>query len=342
MLISRRAFTQVAAAAVATASLAGCAAASDSPDGAAVPAPVGAPPLGPLQHVRTDVLDIAYYEAGPADGPVVLCCHGWPYDIHSYAEVVPQLVQHGYRVIVPYLRGNGPTVFLSKETFRSGEQAAFGADVIGLLDALRIPRAIFAGYDWGGRGLNVAAALWPERCVGLVSVNSYLIQDLDHALRPDPPSTESSHWYFFYFLSERGRAGLTQNRKEIARVVWTRNSPQWHFTDADLDRAATAFDNPDYVDVVVHNYRHRLLAAPGDPRYAPLQERLRKLPPITVPAVTLDGVADGSIPATDGSVSAKFFTGPRVHHQVPGAGHNLPQENPKAFADAVLEVVTLH
>ena len=300
-----------------------------------------APPLSPIKHVQTDLLDIAYYEAGPADGPVVVCCHGWPYDIHSYTEVVPELVRHGYRVIVPYLRGNGPTVFLHKDTFRSGEQAAFGADVIGLLDALRIPRAIFAGYDWGGRGLNVAAALWPERCAGLVSVNSYLIQDLDHALRPDPPETESSHWYFFYFLSERGRAGLTQNPKALARVVWTRNSPQWQFSDADLDRAAETFDNPDYVDIVLHNYRHRLLAAPGDPRYAPLRERLQKLPPITVPAVTLDGVADGSIPATDGSASAKFFTGPRVHHEVPGAGHNLPQETPKAFAAAVLEVATL-
>jgi pimeloyl-ACP methyl ester carboxylesterase len=301
-----------------------------------------APRLSPLKHVQTDVLDIAYYEAGPADGPVVLCGHGWPYDIHSYTEVVPQLVQHGYRVIVPYLRGNGPTTFLHKETFRSGEQAALGADVLGLLDALHIPKAILAGYDWGGRAMNVAAALWPERCAGLVSVNSYLIEDLDHALRPDPPQTESSHWYFFYFLSERGRAGLTQNPKALARVVWTRNSPQWRFGEADLDRAAETFDNPDYVDIVLHNYRHRLLAAPGDPRYAPLQERLRKLPPITVPTVTLDGVADGSIPATDGSASAKYFTGPRVHHQVPGAGHNLPQENPKAFADAVLEVATLH
>jgi pimeloyl-ACP methyl ester carboxylesterase len=299
------------------------------------------PRLAPLHQVKTDLLDIAYYEAGPVDGDVVILLHGWPYDINSYINVAPNLASDGYRVIVPYLRGNGPTTFLYTDTFRSGQQAALGADIIALMDALQIPKAIFAGYDWGGRGACVAAALWPERCSGLVSVNSYLIQDLSVAWVPLVPAIEAGFWYFYYFLTPRGAAGLTQNFKEIARVVWTKNSPQWDFTESDLDRAATTYNNPDYVDVVLHVYRVRLLYAPGDPAYAELEARLLQQPPITVPAVTLDGLADGNFPPTNGSTSAIHFTGPRVHHQVPGAGHNLPQEAPIAFTDAVREVASL-
>src|SRR5450432_2009104 len=299
------------------------------------------PRLEPLQYVRTDVLEVAYFEAGPGDGEVTLLLHGFPYDIHSYIDVIPLLVETGHRVIVPYLRGHGPTRFLGSAIPRSGQQAAIGADVIALLDALAIPRAIFAGYDWGGRAACVAAALWPERCVGIVTVNSYLIQDISSAMLPIRPDLEAGFWYFYYFLTERGRAGLTANRREIARVIWTRNSPKWQFDDATLERAAAAFDNPDYVEVVLHSYRHRLGLAPGYAPYEQIEERLVEQPAITVPAVTLDGMADGNFPATDGSASALHFTGPRVHHQVPNADHNLPQEAPEAFAGAVLELAGL-
>ena len=293
------------------------------------------------RHVRTPVLDIAYTDDGPADGDVVVLLHGWPYDVHSYEDVVPRLTAAGHRVVVPYLRGHGPTRFLDPATPRSGQQAALGRDVVDLLDALDVPRATLAGYDWGGRAACVAAALWPERCTALVSVNGYLIQDIAHAMTPIRPDLEAGFWYFFYFLTERGRAGLTANRREIARVIWTRNSPEWTWDEAVLDRAAAAFDNPDWVEVVLHSYRHRLGAAPGDPAHREIEDRLAGLPPVTVPAVTLDGLADGNFPATDGSPSAHRFTGPRVHHQVPRAGHNLPQEAPGAFADAVLEAARL-
>jgi pimeloyl-ACP methyl ester carboxylesterase len=299
------------------------------------------PRLEPLRYVRTDALEVAYFEAGPGDGEVVFLLHGFPYDIHSYVDVIPRLAAAGYRVIVPYLRGHGPTRFLDSAAPRSGQQAAIGTDVIALMDALGIPRAIVAGYDWGGRAACAAAALWPERCAGIVSVGSYLIQDIATAMTPVRPDLEAGFWYFYYFLTERGRAGLTANRRDIAKVIWTRNSPDWHFDDATLDRAAAAFDNPDYVDVVLHSYRHRLGLAPSHPRYDQTENKLAAQPPITVPAVTLDGLADGNFPATDGSTSARHFTGPRVHHQVPNAGHNLPQESPGAFASAVLELANL-
>jgi pimeloyl-ACP methyl ester carboxylesterase len=345
-MIDRRTFSKVITAGAATASVAGLSAGSASAathdvlgHGASEPS-AG---LGPIRHIRTDLLEIAYHEAGPADGRPVILCHGWPYSPDAFAEVVPDLVRQGFHVYTPYLRGHGPTRFLDKDTFRSGQQAALGSDVIALMDELHIPRAIFGGYDWGGRGLNVAAALWPERCSGLVSVNSYLIQNLTIAAieTPDLPAVEVGHWYYYYLLTERGRAGLTQNTKEFARVVWTRNSPDWRFTEADLDRAARLFDNPDYIDIVLHVYRIRRLEAPGDPRYDDLEARLLKQPPITVPAVTLDGLADGSLAPTDGTPSAPHFTGPRVHHQVAGAGHNLPQERPKAFASAIRQVSRL-
>ena len=333
-MISRRTFGKVVGAGAATASLTGLSTSAS----ASV-----ARGLGQLKKVRTDLLEIAYYEAGPAGGPVVLLGHGWPYSPYAFDEVVPELVRRGYRVLTPFLRGHGQTTFLSADTFRSGQQAALGSDWIAFMDALKIPKAIFAGYDWGGRGLCVAAALWPERCAALVSVNSYLVQNLDPALASNPvaPAIEAAQWYFDYFTTERGKRGLTANRKELARVVWTKNSPTWHFTEGDLNRAADLMDNPDYVAVVLHVYRHRRLTEPGDPRYDKLEALLRKQPLITVPTVTLDGKDDGNFPWTDGTASAFHFKGPRVHHVVPGAGHNLPQEKPHAFVKAVFEAARL-
>ena len=295
--------------------------------------------LEPLRRVDAGVLNIAYYEAGPADGPAVMLMHGFPYDIHSYVDVAPMLAAQGCRVIVPYLRGYGATRFLDKATPRSGEQAAIGADMRALMDALRIKRAVFAGYDWGGRAACVGAALWPERCIGLVSVNSYLIQDIAHAMVPVRPEREVPLWYQYYFQIERGRAGLAANRRGIAKLLWSQWSPNWQFDDACFERTAVAHDNPDYVDVVIHSYRHRFGLADGDPHYAELQRTLAALPPIMVPAITVDGAADGVVPATDGSASAARFTGRRTHRVVPRAGHNLPQEEPEAFAAAVMELI---
>ena len=295
--------------------------------------------LEPLRHIDAGVLDIAYYEAGPTDGPVVMLMHGFPYDIHSYVDVAAMLASQGCRVVVPYLRGYGPTRFRDSATPRSGEQAAIGADMMALMDALQIRRAVFAGYDWGGRAACVGAALWPERCIGLVSVNSYLIQDIANALLPARPLREVPLWYQWYFQIERGRAGLAANRREIAKILWQQWSPNWPFDDACFERTAIAHDNPDYVDIVIHSYRHRYGLAEGDPRYADIQRRLAQLPPITVPSVTLDGEGDGVAPATDGSASASKFKRRRTHRVIPGAGHNLPQEEPEAFAAAVMELV---
>ncbi|TMK48003.1 MAG: alpha/beta hydrolase [Alphaproteobacteria bacterium] len=295
--------------------------------------------LEPLRRVDAGVLDIAYYEAGPSDGPAAMLMHGFPYDIHSYVDVAPMLASTGCRIVVPYLRGYGPTRFRDATTPRSGEQAAIGADMMALMDALEIERAVFAGYDWGGRAACVGAALWPERCIGLVAVNSYLIQDIARAMVPARPQHEVALWYQYYFQLERGRVGLAANRREIARILWRQWSPNWHFDDACFERTAVAHDNPDYVDVVIHSYRHRFGLAAGDPRYTDLQRRLAELPPITVPAITFDGDADGVTPATDGSASAPKFTGRRSHRVIPHAGHNLPQEEPEAFAAAVMELV---
>ena len=295
--------------------------------------------LEPLRTIDAGVLNIAYYEAGPKDGPAVMLMHGFPYDIHSYVDVAPQLAAQGCRVIVPYLRGYGPTRFLDSATPRSGEQAAMGADMMALMDALGIKRAVFAGYDWGGRAACVGAALWPERCIGLICVNSYLIQDIARAMVPARPEREVPYWYQYYFQIERGRAGLAANRRGITRILWEQWSPNWRFDEACLDRTAVAHDNPDYVDVVIHSYRHRYGLADGDPRYADIQQKLAALPPITVPAITLDGEGDGVAAATDGKSSAAKFTGRRIHRVVPRAGHNLPQEEPDAFAAAVMELI---
>ena len=295
--------------------------------------------LEPLRNIDAGVLNIAYYEAGPADGPVVMLMHGFPYDIHAYVDVAPQLAAQGCRVIVPYLRGYGPTRFLDKATPRSGEQAAMGADMMALMDALGIKRAVFAGYDWGGRAACVGAALWPERCIGLVCVNGYLIQDIAKAMVPARPDREVPLWYQYYFQVERGRAGLAANLRGIAKILWEQWSPNWDFDDACFERTAVAYDNPDYVDVVIHSYRHRFGLAEGDPQYADLQRRLAALPAITVSTISLDGDADGIMPPTDGTASAAKFTGRRIHRVIERAGHNLPQEEPQAFAAAVMELV---
>src|SRR5882762_7278812 len=304
-----------------------------------VPARASSHRMEPLRHVDAGVLSIAYYEEGPADGPVVMLLHGFPFDIHSYVDVAPMLAAKGCRTIVPYLRGYGPTTFRDQATPRSGEQAAVGADLIALMDAIGVKRAVLAGYDWGGRAACVAAALWPDRCTGLVSVNSYLIQDIARAMVPVKPEYEVPLWYQYYFQIERGRAGLAANRRGIARLLWEQWSPNWDFDEACLDRTAAAHDNPDYVDVVIHSYRHRFGLAEGDPQYADIQRRLAALPAITVAAVTLDGEADGVAPAADGSASAARFSGRRVHRVIPRAGHNLPQEAPEAFVAAVMELV---
>ncbi|WP_257166206.1 alpha/beta fold hydrolase [Bradyrhizobium sp. SRS-191] len=294
--------------------------------------------MQPIKAIDAGVLSIAYVESGPSDGPVVILLHGYPYDIHSYVDVTPRLAAQGCRVIVPYLRGYGPTRFRDASTPRSGQQAAIGADLIALMDALAIPRAVFAGYDWGGRGAGIGAALWPERCVGLVSVNGYPIQDIAKSLEPAPVPREFAFWYQWYFQTERGRAGLAAHRAEIARLLWRRWSPHWAFDDATFARAAAAFDNPDHVDVVINSYRHRYGLAEGDPRYDELERRLAALPVITVPTITLDGDSDGVIPATDGRAHAAKFSN-RIAHRVIRAGHNLPQEEPEAFAAAVMEVL---
>jgi len=295
--------------------------------------------LEPLRRADAGVLNVAYYEKGPADGPVVMLLHGFPYDIHSYVDVAPGLAARGCRVIVPYLRGYGETRFHDPATPRSGEQAAIGADLIALMDALSVKRAVFAGYDWGGRAACVAAALWPDRCIGLVSVNGYLIQDIARAMVPLKPEREAAYWYQYYFQIDRGRAGLAANRRGIAAILWRQWSPNWRFDEACFERTAAAHDNPDYVDIVIHSYRHRYGLADGDPKYADIQRRLAALPAVTVPAITLDGDGDGVAPATDGTAQAAKFTGRRIHRVIPRAGHNLPQEAPEAFAAAVMELI---
>ncbi|MFF2276376.1 alpha/beta fold hydrolase [Agromyces sp. NPDC058126] len=297
--------------------------------------------LEPQRHVETTHLDVAYFEAGPEDGPPVLLLHGFPYDIHSYIDVAPRLADVGFRVIVPSLRGHGDTRFLDTAIPRSGQQAALGQDVIELMDALGIPQAILAGYDWGGRAACVVAALRPERVTALVSVNGYLIQDISASMQPIRPDLEAGFWYFFYFLTERGRAGLAEDPRGIAEVIWRRNSPDWDFSDAKLDRAATAFDNPDFVDVVIHSYRHRLFHVPGAPEYSRLEAQLAQLPSIAVPTITLDGLADGNFPARDAATAGARFVGPYEHRQVPHAGHNLPQEAPLDFVAAIHDAAEL-
>jgi pimeloyl-ACP methyl ester carboxylesterase len=291
------------------------------------------------KRIDAGVLSVAYEETGdPAGWPVVLL-HGFPYDIHSYDEVAPRLAAQGARVIVPWLRGYGPTRFLSAATPRSGEQAALGQDLLALLDALRIESAVLGGYDWGGRAACIVAALWPERARGLVSVNGYNIQNIARSGEPASPKAEFRYWYQYYFHGERGRKGLERNRRELCRLLWRLWSPEWRFDDATYERSAASFDNPDFVDVVIQSYRHRYALAEGDPAVAEIERRLAAQPPITVPAITLDGDADGVMSPGGTAHHAGRFTGRHEHRVVsPGIGHNLPQEAPAAFAEAVLTV----
>ncbi|HSF95055.1 MAG TPA: alpha/beta hydrolase [Thermohalobaculum sp.] len=285
--------------------------------------------------VDAGALEVAYLEFGAPDGWPCIMGHGFPYDVHAYDEVAPILAEAGARVIVPWLRGYGPTRFLSARTPRSGEQAALGADMLALMDALGIGRAVVGGYDWGGRAACIVSALWPERVVALVSGNSYNIQDIARSGEPAPAAEEASYWYQYYFHSERGRRGLERDRRGIARQLWRMWSPNWDFDNATFERTAASFDNPDFVAVVIHSYRHRFGLVPGDPGVAPIETRLTAQPPITVPAVTIDGDADGVNPGT--AHHGPRFTGPHQHRVFARAGHNLPQERPREWAQAVLD-----
>jgi pimeloyl-ACP methyl ester carboxylesterase len=291
-----------------------------------------------VDQIDAGFLNVGYVDAGPANGPAVLLLHGWPYDIHSYVDVIPLLTATGYRVIVPYLRGFGTTRFLSDETFRNGEQAALGLDVIDLMDALEIESAVLAGFDWGARTADIVAALWPERCDGLVSVSGYLIGSQEAGKLPLPPEAELQWWYQYYFATERGRAGYDQHRHDFAKLIWRTASPKWSFEDATFDRSAASFDNPDHVAIVIHNYRWRLGLAKGEAEYDELEKRLAEGPAITVPAITLEGDANGA-PHPDPSAYSKKFSGKYSHRTIEGGiGHNLPQEAPDAFAAAILEI----
>ncbi len=294
--------------------------------------------LGPLHQVDAGLLNVGYAEAGPADGPAVILLHGWPYDIHSYVDVAPLLSARGYRVIVPYLRGYGTTRFLSDETLRNGQQSALAVDTIALLDALEIGNAVVAGFDWGARTADIVAALWPERCRGLVSVSGYLIGNQEAGKVPLPPEAELQWWYQYYFATERGRAGYEKYRREFAKLIWRTASPKWNFDDATFERSAASFDNPDHVAIAIHNYRWRLGLADGEARYDDLEKRLAEGPAITVPAMTLEGDANGA-PHPPPSAYAGKFSGRYSHRTIEGGiGHNLPQEAPHAFVQAVIDV----
>jgi pimeloyl-ACP methyl ester carboxylesterase len=294
---------------------------------------------GVLKRVRTGTLEIAYEDSGPADGTPVLLMHGFPYDPRAYDDVLPLLVAAGCRVVAPYLRGYGPTRFLSADTPRSGQQAALGQDLLDLLDALRIERAALAGYDWGGRAACIVAALWPQRVRGLVSGGGYNIQNIAAAADPAPPEQEYRFWYQYYFHTARGRAGLAANRRDFCRLLWRLWSPNWSFDDATYARTAASFDNPDFVDVVIQSYRHRYGYAPGDPAAEPIEQLLAAQPKIAVPTIVLHGAASGVGPPGQSERHARFFTGPYQRRVIPVAGHYLPAEAPRQFADAVLELI---
>jgi pimeloyl-ACP methyl ester carboxylesterase len=292
----------------------------------------------PLKQLEAGLLNVGYAEAGPANGPVVILLHGWPYDIYSFVDVAPLLASAGYRVIVPFVRGYGTTHFLSSGTFRNGQPSAVAADVIAFMDALKIEKPILAGFDWGARTANIIAALWPERCKAMVSVSGYLIGSQESGKMPLPPSAELQWWYQFYFATERGRAGYDKNRHDFNKLIWQIASPKWNFDDATFDRSAASFENPDHVGIVIHNYRWRLALAEGEPQYADLDKRLAQSPVITVPTITLEGDANGA-PHPDPSSYAKKFSGRYAHRLITGGiGHNLPQEAPQAFAQAVIDV----
>lgn len=291
-----------------------------------------------LRQVTAGPLDIGYAEAGPADGPPVLLLHGWPYDIHSYVDVAPMLADAGHRVIVPFLRGYGTTRFLAADTPRNGQQSVVAADIVRMMDALNIRSAILGGYDWGARTADIIAALWPERCKALVSVSGYLIGSPEANKAPLPPRAELAWWYQFYFATERGRLGYAANTRDFARLIWQTASPRWSFDDATFERSAAAFANPDHAAVVIHNYRWRLGLAEGEPQYDDLERRLAAAPAIAVPTITLEGDANGAA-HPEPAAYARKFTGRYAHRTITGGiGHNLPQEAPQAFAQAVIDV----
>ena len=291
-----------------------------------------------VKQIDAGVLNVGYAEAGPANGPAVILLHGWPYDIYSFVDVAPLLASAGYRVIVPYLRGYGTTRFLSNETFRNGEQAAVAVDIIDFMDALKVEKATLAGFDWGARTGDIIAVLWPERCKALVSVSGYLIGSQATGKLPLPPKAELQWWYQYYFATEHGRAGYDKYRHDFAKLIWQLASPKWDFDDATFDRSADAFNNPDHVDIVIHNYRWRLDLAKGETKYNDLEKRLAAGPVITVPTITLEGDANGA-PHLDPSSYAKKFSGKYEHRTINGGvGHNLPQEAPQAFAEAIVDV----
>ena len=341
----RRRFFGTAAMSIAAAQLvmSGSADAQSVAKPAALPAvkPGSHTSFGPLKQIDAGVLNVGYAEAGPADGPAVILLHGWPYDIYSFVDVAPMLAAAGFRVIVPYVRGYGTTRFLSSDTVRNGQPSAIALDVIALMDALKIQKATLAGFDWGARTADIVAALWPERCKALVSVSGYLIGSQEAGKMPLPPKAELQWWYQFYFATERGRVGYEKYRRDFAKLIWQLASPQWNFDDATFDRSAASFDNPDHVAIVVHNYRWRLGLAEGEPKYDAFEKRLAEAPVITVPTITLEGDANGA-PHPEPSAYAKKFSGKYSHRTITGGiGHNLPQEAPQAFAQAVVDAAQI-
>ena len=293
--------------------------------------------FGPLKQIEAGLLNVGYVEVGPTNGQAVILLHGWPYDIHSFVEVAPLLVAKGYRVIVPHLRGYGSTRFLWNETLRNGQQSAFASDIVALMDALKIEKAIIGAFDWGARTANIMAALWPERCKAMISVSGYLIGSQAANRMPLPPKAELEWWYQFYFTTERGRAGYEKYTRDFNKLIWQLASPKWKFDDATFDRSAASFDNPDHVQIVIHNYRWRLGLAEGERKYDDFERRLSQGPIITVPTITLEGDANGA-PHPDPSAYAKKFSGKYRHRTINGGiGHNLPQEAPQEFANSIIE-----
>jgi len=341
--LPRRRFVGVAAMSIAATQL-GIMGSANAQTGVAKPAqlpsmkPGTNTSFGPLKQIDAGLLNVGYAEAGPADGPGVILLHGWPYDIHSFVVVASLLASAGHRVIVPYLRGYGATRFLSSATFRNGQQSVVALDIIALMDALKIQKATLAGFDWGARTADIIAALWPERCKALVSVSGYLIGSQQSGRVPLPPKAELQWWYQYYFATHRGRVGYDRYRHDFAKLIWQLASPKWDFDDATFDRSAASFDNPDHVAIVIHNYRWRLDLAEGEPKYDDLEKKLAQAPVITVPTITLEGDANGA-PHLDPAAYRNKFSGKYAHRLIKGGvGHNLPQEAPQAFADAVVDV----
>jgi pimeloyl-ACP methyl ester carboxylesterase len=338
--IDRRRFLAAAGMTVAATELTLSASAAAQTVGQNAPAKAGGnASFASLKEINAGLLNVGYVEAGPADGKPVILLHGWPYDIHAFVDVAPILASAGYRVIVPHVRGYGTTNFLSDTTVRNGQPSALAVDTVALMDALKIDKATLAGFDWGGRTADIVAALWPERCTALVSVSGYLIGSQEAGKMPLPPAAELQWWYQFYFATERGREGYEKYRCEFSKLIWKLASPKWNFDDATFERSAKAFDNPDHVAIVIHNYRWRLGLAQGEARYDELEAKLAKAPVVGVPTITMEGDANGA-PHPEPSAYAKMFSGKYSHRTITGGiGHNLPQEAPQAFAEAVIDVM---